>query len=132
MKNFDAYKTEGFEEWLKDYDLRLDGNLRNDLFVLGGNYVSQLAEYDVKAMKKEGMSDNDVIDYIRLHQGWLVGIYEGAFLGATSPLLFDEEFRLLDNPTHVENLKALRFVVFMDQQYHKKKYINLRKEARNR
>ena len=45
MKNIDAYKTEGFEEWLKAYTLQLDDSLRNDIFVSSGACKNQLANY---------------------------------------------------------------------------------------
>jgi hypothetical protein len=63
-----------------------------------------------------------------LHKGWTVGVYDGAFLSTRGPMLFDKDFKLDNNPTFLENLKALRFVLFMDQQYHKTKYIRVRKE----
>ena len=128
MKNIDAYKTEGFDEWLTAYTLNLDENLRNDIFVSSGGCKSHLKEYNVKGMKSEGMSDNDIIDYVRLHKGWIVGAYDGAFLSTRGPMLFDKDFKLDNNPTFLENLKALRFVLFMDQQYHKTKNIRVRKE----
>ena len=121
MKNVDAYKMEGFEEWLKAYILQLDENLRNDLFVSSGSCKRILSEYNIKDMKREGMSDNDVIDYVRLHKGWIVGAYDGAFLSIKDSTLFDKNFKLDTNTTYTENLKSLRFVVFMDQRYSKQK-----------
>lgn len=132
MKNVDAYKTEGFEEWLKTYLLQLDDSLMNDLFVRSGGCKQHLVNYDVKSMKKEGMSDNDIIDYVRLHKGWSVGAYDGAFLSTRGPMLFDKDYHLDNNPTYVENLKALRFVLFMDQQFHKTKYIGFKKSSFSR
>ena len=132
MKNIEAYKTEGFEEWLKIYTLQLDDNLKNDIFVRSGGCKQQLVNYDVKTMKKEGMSDNDVIDYVRLHKGWLVGAYDGAFLSTRGPMIFDIDFKLDTNPSYIENLKALRFVVYMDQQYQRTKFISFRKSSFHR
>ena len=128
MKNIDAYKTEGFDEWLATYTLHLDENLRNDIFVSSGGCKKQLGEYNVKVMKYEGMSDNDIIDYVRLHKGWIVGAYDGAFLSTRGPMIFDKDFKLDSNPTYMENLKALRFVLFMDQQYRKTRLIRTTKK----
>lgn len=118
MKNEKAYQFKGFEEWLEAYKRDLPETLKKDAFVSGGACRNVLENFDTDAMLKEGMDTDDVIDYVRLHRNWLVGAYDGALFGYAD-ILLDGEFVLHDNPTYTENLKALRFYVFLDREYQK-------------
>jgi len=119
MTNEKAYEFDGFNEWLKNYKSELPKSLKNDIFVASGACKAAMTSFDVNAMKSEGMDSDDIIDYVRLNRGWLVGSYDGALFGYPE-ILLDGEFVLQDNPTYTENLKALRFYVFLDQEYQKR------------
>lgn len=123
MTNEKAYKFNGFEEWLVAYKKDLPEILKKDVFVSSGACRNAMGQFNTVDMVKEGMDSDDVVDYIRLNRGWLVGAYDGALFGYANVLL-DGEFVLLDNPTYTENLKALRFYVFLDQEYQKNNNIN--------
>ena len=116
MTNKEAYKFEGFEEWLRIYKSLLKDDLKSDVFVTSDTCKKFLKDFPINDLRNEGMDDNEILDYARLCRGWLVGAYDGALFGYND-MLSGSGFRLLNNETHSDNLKALRFLVFLDLQY---------------
>ena len=117
MKNVDAYNIEGYSIWLEGYIAYLSDSLKNDTKVSLSTFKKNTYGLDYKEMKEEGLSEEEIMDYSRLYDRWAKGALDGAYLmGIEGHRIMNEEFNLIQNDTHRENLDALRFMCYLEEK----------------